>query len=400
MEQKHILIAVSGGIAAYKACDLVSRLSKTCHAVRVIMTEHAAEFVRPLTFASLSGRPVLTGLFEEGSDDPIAHISLAEWADVLCVVPATANLIAKAANGIGDDLVSTVCLAAHTKKILCPAMNVHMYENPAVQRNLSVLREDGWQIIDPVSGLLACKESGQGKLASVDTICTAIEQALSDPSLPLAGRTVLVTAGPTREPLDPVRFISNRSTGKQGYAIARAARDLGASVLLVSGPVSLPAPEGVEVLPVETAQQMFEAVKSHYADADFLVLSAAVSDFRPASFCDHKIKKSAASLEIPLVSNPDILAWLGENRLAGQVVCGFAMETESLEENGRGKLLAKNCDLLAANNLFDRGAGFAGDTNSVLLITRDKTEKLPLCSKEELGHILLERMEKIHAAGN
>lgn len=389
MEPKNILLAVTGGIAAYKACDLTSQLTKTGHNVQVIMTDHAAKFVAPLTFEALTDRPVLTELFEKHPADPIAHISLAKWADVLCVVPATANIIAKIACGLGDDLVSTVCLAAYKKKILCPAMNCHMYENPVVQENLEKLKGHGWIVVEPAVGLLACKDAGKGKLADVQTIKETILQALYPK--PLSSKKVVITAGPTQEALDPVRFLSNHSTGKQGYAIARAARSLGAETVLVSGPVHLPVPAGVSCVNVTSAQDMFEAVKAH-SDADIFVLAAAVGDFRPEVCASQKIKKKDAETVIRLVQNPDILAWLGEHKKPGQKLVGFAMETENLEANARHKLESKNCDLLVANNLFVPGAGFGTDTNVVLLITPEGTVSLPALSKEELGFRLLEEV--------
>lgn len=387
MEPKHILIVVTGGIAAYKACDLTSRLSKTGHEIRVVMTEHATKFVTPLTFESLCHRPVLTSLFEDHPEDPIAHVNLAKWADVVCVVPATANIIGKIAHGIADDLASTVCLAAFRKRILCPAMNVHMYENEAVQDNLRVLRNRGWEILEPVSGLLACQDEGKGKLPPVETIAETVLSSLHDK--PLAGKRVVVTAGPTQEALDPVRFISNHSTGKQGYAIARAARNLGAETVLITGPVSLAAPSGMEVVPVVSAREMFEAVKARQ-DADMFVLAAAVSDFRPKDVSDQKIKKRDASLVTELEPNPDILAWLGEHKQPGQKLVGFAMETQNLEENARHKLEAKHCDLLVANDLFVPGAGFGTDTNVVLFITPEETRRLEKTTKEDLGYRILE----------
>lgn len=387
MEPKHILIVVTGGIAAYKACDLTSRLSKTGHEIRVVMTEHATKFVTPLTFESLCHRPVLTSLFEDHPEDPIAHVNLAKWADVVCVVPATANIIGKIAHGIADDLASTVCLAAFRKRILCPAMNVHMYENEAVQDNLRVLRNRGWEIMEPVSGLLACQDEGKGKLPPVESIAETVLSSLHDK--PLARKRVVVTAGPTQEALDPVRFISNHSTGKQGYAIARAARDLGAETVLITGPVSLAAPSGMEVVPVVSAREMFEAVKARQ-DADIFVLAAAVSDFRPKVVSDQKIKKRNAALVTELEPNPDILAWLGEHKRPGQKLVGFAMETQNLEENARHKLEAKHCDLLVANDLFVPGAGFGTDTNVVLFITPEKTRRLEKTTKEDLGYRILE----------
>lgn len=391
MESKNILLAVTGGIAAYKACDLASRLSKTCHEVRVIMTEHGSKFVAPLTFEALSGHQTLVELFEEHPEDPIAHISLAKWADVFCIVPATANIIAKIANGIADDLVSTVALAAYKERIICPAMNVHMYENEATQKNLDILRARGWTVIEPVSGLLACKDEGKGKLASVDDIEQAILSALYPK--PLSGKKVVITAGPTQESLDPVRFISNHSTGKQGFAVAKAAKALGADVRLITGPVSLDTPYGVTRIDVVSASDMFEAVKRE-SDADVFVLAAAVGDFRPAVFSEQKIKKKNAQTQVELVQNPDILAWLGQNRNDAQRLVGFAMETEDLEKNARHKLESKGCDLLVANDLFEKGAGFGTDTNSVLFLTKDGTKKLPIQSKEDLGFAIFQEVMK------
>lgn len=400
MEAKNILIGMTGSIAAYKICTLVSSLSKQGHHVRVIETRHAAAFVAPLTLAALSHHDVLTDEFNGQNEAMIPHIELARWADVFVVAPADANILAKAACGLADDLLSS-CLLACTKPILAaPAMNVHMFENPAVQNNLATLRARGWTIIDPDSGMLACLDSGKGRLADPKQIEEALfarlkqeerSQTARQPGL-LAGRTVLVSAGPTQESLDPVRFLSNHSSGKQGYAIARAARDLGASVILVSGPVALEAPEGIETIPVTTALQMQKAMEDHAPQADFIIMAAAVADYRFKDVQDQKIKKSGETMTMEMVKNPDILAGLGRNKRPGQVLCGFAMETQNLDENAREKLESKHCDMLVANNLHTPGAGFQTDTNVVSLLFPDSTQHLGLQSKDELGYTILKTM--------
>jgi phosphopantothenoylcysteine decarboxylase/phosphopantothenate--cysteine ligase len=392
MNTKHVVIAVTGGIACYKACDLVSQLSKRGYEIKVIETKNAMEFVPPLTFETLSHNPVETSLFDSTNEDPIAHISLQKWADLFVLVPATANAIAKIAHGIADDLVSTAALACTCDMLVCPAMNVHMLENPATQTNLEILKSRGIHILEPAVGHLACDDIGKGKLPPVSEIADCIDSFFTPKEKPLAGKTVLISAGPTQEALDPVRFISNHSSGKQGYAIAQAAIEQGANVLLVSGPVSIEPPKEANLIQVKSAQDMFEAVTSHADQADFIIMAAAVADYRPEHIAEHKIKKSGDSMEIKMVRNPDILAWLGTHKKPGQVLCGFAMETQDLEENARKKLEAKNCDMLIANNLFVKGAGFQTDTNIASLLLKDQTIQLEKCTKKELGEKILETM--------
>lgn len=394
MAKKHILIGVTGGIAAYKACDLVSRLSKKDYEIKVLMTKHATEFVNPLTFSSLSHNNCYSDLFDKNIEDPIEHISLAKWADLFVIVPATGNVIAKVVHGIADDFLTTTFLACHTKKMICPAMNVHMYENPVTQENLAKAKQLGYTIVEPVVGYLACQDTGKGKLASVDTIEQAIDNAFKKDE-PLLGKNVLITAGPTQEALDPVRFISNHSSGKQGFAIAKAAKELGANVTVVSGPVSIPDVEGVNTIHIKSAREMFEAVKENLENAHYIIMAAAVADYRPEIVADQKIKKDEDTLQIRMVKNPDILKYAGKHKKDNQVICGFAMETENLEENAYKKLVSKNCDMLIANNLFTKGAGFKGDTNVVTLFKQNDKEQLPMLSKEELGYKILSVLKEI-----
>lgn len=394
MTKKHIVVGVSGGIAAYKACDLVSKLSKKDYEIKVILTNNASKFVSPLTFEALCHNHVETDLFDERNEDPIAHINLAKWADLMIIAPATANIIAKITNGISDDLLSTTFLACNKHKMICPAMNTQMYENVVTQKNLETCHDLGYQILDPVVGHLACNDTGKGKMIEPADIVEAIDRYFSTCEI-LKGKNVLISAGPTQEALDPVRFISNHSSGKQGYAIAKAARDMGANVTLVSGPVALSNLEGIKTLHVTSAQEMFETIKAKYKEANYIIMAAAVSDYRPEIVAEHKIKKTGNTLEIQFVKNPDILAYLGKNKQENQVICGFAMETQNLDENARAKLENKNCDMLIANNLFTEGAGFKTDTNIVTLLQKDKIEHLPKLTKEELGLKILETMKEI-----
>ncbi|MDO4465618.1 MAG: bifunctional phosphopantothenoylcysteine decarboxylase/phosphopantothenate--cysteine ligase CoaBC [Bacillota bacterium] len=394
MKKKNILIGVTGGIAAYKACDLVSTLSKNKNFdIKVMMTKNATQFVSPMTFEALSHHKVETSLFDEENEDPIAHISLATWADICVLVPATANIIAKVVHGIADDMVSTTFLACHTKKMICPAMNTHMYENEVTQQNLKKAKELGYVIVDPAYGHLACNVDGKGKLATVKDIVFAIEKELSEPFL--KGKNILISAGPTQEALDPVRFISNHSSGKQGYSIARQAIMAGANVTIVSGPVNQEPIEGATIVPVTSAQDMFEAITSRLEETDYIIMAAAVADYRPEIVADHKIKKADSTLDVHFVKNPDILAYIGERKRPNQIVCGFAMETQDLDKNGREKLIKKNCDMLIANNLFTEGAGFKTDTNVVTLIRKDSMEHLPKLTKVELGLKILKTMKEI-----
>lgn len=394
MSKKRIVVGVSGGIAAYKACDLVSKLSKKDYEVKVILTKHAEKFVSKLTFEALCHNYVETDLFDESNEDPIAHITLAKWADLMIIVPATANIIAKVTHGISDDLLSTTFLACNKHKIICPAMNTQMYENPITQKNIQACKDLGYQILDPVVGHLACNDTGRGKMIEPADIVEAIDNYFNT-SNKLSGKTVLISAGPTQEAMDPVRFISNHSSGKQGYAIAKAAKAMGANVILVNGPVQLEKIEGIQTIDVTSALDMFEAIKQNADKADYIIMAAAVSDYRPENIAEHKIKKSDDTIEMTFVKNPDILAYLGQHKTKKQIICGFAMETQDLDKNAKEKLEKKNCDMLIANNLFVSGAGFQTDTNIVSLLTKDSIEHLPKLSKEELGQKILETMMKI-----
>ena len=394
MSKKRIVVGVSGGIAAYKACDLVSKLSKKDYEVKVILTKHAEKFVSKLTFEALCHNYVETDLFDKSNEDPIAHITLAKWADLMIIVPATANIIAKVTHGISDDLLSTTFLACNKHKMICPAMNTQMYENPITQKNIQACKDLGYQILDPVFGHLACNDTGKGKMIEPADIVEAIDNYFNT-SNKLSGKTVLISAGPTQEAMDPVRFISNHSSGKQGYAIAKAAKAMGANVILVSGPVQLEKIEGIQTIDVTSALDMFEAIKQNADKADYIIMAAAVSDYRPENIAEHKIKKSDDTIEMTFVKNPDILAYLGQCKTKKQIICGFAMETQDLDKNAKEKLEKKNCDMLIANNLFVSGAGFQTDTNIVSLLTKDSIEHLPKLSKEELGQKILETMMKI-----
>lgn len=394
---KTVVLGVTGGIAAYKTCDLVSRLRKKSINVHVIMTGHACEFVQPLTFETLCSNRVVTDQFNRDFPWEVEHIALAKRADVFAVVPATANIIAKAANGIADDMLSTTLLATRAPVLFAPAMNTAMYEHPATQSNLATLRSRGALMVEPASGRLACGDTGKGKLADVESIEEAIISALTKKDL--EGKTVTVTAGPTREAMDPVRFLSNHSTGKMGYAIARCAQRRGARVKLISGPVALAAPDGVELINVESARDMREAVLSALPESDFVIKAAAVGDYRPAEYKDDKIKKKNDDMSIALVRNPDILAEIGTLRRDDQVICGFSMETKDLLENSTKKLNAKNCDVIVANNLKTKGAGFAGDTNVVTLLYRDgRVEPLELMDKGDVADELLDRLAALAEA--
>lgn len=388
---KTVVLGVTGGIAAYKACDLVSRLHKKHINIRIIMTEHACEFVQPLTFEVLSGNRVVTDMFNRDFPWEVEHISLAKAADVVAVVPATANILGKYANGIADDMLSTTLMATRAPVLFAPAMNTAMYENSAVQQNIAALRQCGCLFVEPASGMLACGDTGKGKLADVETIEQAILDALTIKDM--TGMHVMVTAGPTREAMDPVRFLSNHSTGKMGYAIARSAKMRGAQVTLISGPVSLPPVDGVIMVPVTSALDMREAVMQNLPESDFVIKAAAVGDYRPAELKTDKIKKHDDDMSVALVRNPDILAEIGRNRREDQVICGFSMETRDLLENSAKKLQNKNCDVIVANNLKVKGAGFAGDTNVVTLLYRDgTTEPLALMGKDSVADILLDRL--------
>lgn len=396
LKGQSILLGVSGGIAAYKAAELVRLIVKEGGEVRVVMTANAQRFVTPMTFQALSGHPVGTDLFDLKNESQIGHIELARWADLVCLAPATANIIAKLSSGIADDFLSTILVATKAPVLVCPAMNPKMYENPITQRNLGILREYGYHIIEPESGELACGEEGPGRLADLHHILEAIGRLTTLPTL--AGKRVLISAGPTWEPFDPVRFISNPSSGKMGYALARVAARRAGDVYLVSGPTSLPVPNGINFTRVVTALEMHEAIMDLAPGMDVIVMAAAISDYRPLRTAPQKVKKTADDMVVELVKNPDILRQLGNSRSASKpkVLVGFAAETENLIENATSKLLEKNLDFIVANNLTQRGCGFACDTNEVKIITPDGSiEEIPKMSKEKVAEIIFDRIEKI-----
>ena len=383
---KNIVLGVTGGIAAYKACDLVSRLKKQNADVDVIMTKSACEFVTPLTFRALSGREVTTSTFQEPERYEINHISLAQRADAFVIAPATANIIGKIAAGIADDMLSTTVMATKAPCVIAPAMNTAMYENPTVQENIKKLTALGYIFVPPKESRLACGTVGKGALADISDILDAVYYAASDKK-DLKGKTVLVTAGPTCESLDPVRYLTNHSSGKMGYAIAREALRRGAKVKLITGKTNLRAPYGAEVTDVFSAQDMYDVCMNEYKDADILIKAAAVGDFKPQTESENKIKKSEG-FAVSFTLNPDILKALGSVK-GDRVLVGFSMETKDLLENSRKKLEGKNADMIVANNLTDAGAGFAVDTNTVTLITKDGAKALPNMSKDKVAeHIL------------
>ncbi len=390
LKGKHIVLGVTGSIAAYKIASLVSMLVKRQADVTVIMTKNATNFINPITFESLTGNKCLVDTFDRNFQFNIEHVALAKLADVFLVAPASANVIAKAANGLADDMLTTTLLACRCPKIFAPAMNTRMYENPVVQDNMEKLRGYGMEVITPPSGYLACGDTGAGKMPEPETLFEAVIKALTPKDL--AGKKVLVTAGPTQEKIDPVRYISNHSTGKMGYAVAAAAARRGAEVTLVSGVTALQPPAGVKVVPVISAADMAQAVKAAASKQDIIVKAAAVADYRPAVTADEKIKKTDSALFLSLERTEDILSWLGANRREGQILCGFSMETEHLLENSRAKLERKKIDMIVANNLKQDGAGFGTDTNVVTLLTKEGTEELPLLSKEEVADRLLDRL--------
>ena len=387
---KRVVLGVSGSIAAYKAADLASRLVKSGIEVFPILTHGAARFIQPATFRALTHNPCPVDLFEEPFPGEIAHIWLARNCDLLAIVPASMNAIARLANGIAEDMLSAAAMACTAPILLAPGMNTGMWNNPATQANLAKLRDYGYFFIEPTTGRLACRTEGVGRMADVDTIFAAIQEMLAR-SGTWAGRRVLVTAGPTREPIDPVRFLSNRSSGKMGYALAEAARVRGASVTLVSGPTALAAPSGIEMVRVETAAEMRSAVRFHAPSADLILATAAVSDFRPAEYAAQKVSKGAGALTLPLAANDDILAGLGREKRVGQTLVGFAAETEDVLGHARTKLAAKNLDWIVANDVSAEGAGFDGDTNIVTLLARDGREvSLPLLTKREVAEQILD----------
>ena len=393
LKNKNVLLGVTGSIAAYKIANLASALVKLHANVNVVMTKNAEQFITPVTFETLTKNRCLTDTFDRSDVSEVKHIALAERADVIMIAPASADIIAKMAYGLADDMLSTTVLAARCPVLVAPAMNVNMFRHPAVQENLAVLERRGVTVIQPESGYLACGAVGEGKLPSEHTLLDHILREIAREK-DLAGKKVLITAGPTQESLDPVRFITNHSTGKMGYAAARQAMLRGADVTLVTGPVGITPPPFVSVIPVKSAADMFEAVAGCYAEHDWCIMTAAVADYTSAETKTEKIKKSGngADLSLPLRRTQDILQWLGAHKKEGQLICGFSMETENMLENSKAKLKRKNADMIAANSLRDAGSGFGTDTNHLVLIKKDGVTDLPLLSKEEAADRLLDAL--------
>ena len=394
LKGKTVILGVTGSIAAYKAANLASMLKKQHADVQVIMTQNATQFMNPITFESLTGNKCLVDTFDRNFQFQVEHVALAKRADLAIVAPATANIMAKLAHGLADDMLTTTLLACRCPKLIAPAMNTRMYENPVTQDNMDLLRKYGFRIIEPAVGHLACGDTGAGKLPPETLLleCILDEIAMEKD---MKGLHVLITAGPTMEAIDPVRFISNHSTGKMGYALARVCRRRGAEVTLVSGKTNLEAPYGVTLVPVTSAQDMFEAVSSRAKEQDMIIKAAAVADYRPVTVAENKIKKSPGDKSIALERTTDILAWLGEHRREGQVLCGFAMETEHMVEHAKEKLTRKHVDMIAANNVKVAGAGFGTDTNVVTLITEDGVEELAKMSKEEVASRIVDALLRI-----
>ena len=384
LQGKTIVLGISGGIAAYKMPNVAHALAKRGADVHVLMTKNATEFIAPLVFETLTNRRCIVDTFDRNFQYDVAHVSLANAADLMLIAPATANVLAKLAHGLADDMLTTVTLAAHCPKLVAPAMNTHMLENPITQDNLRTLAQYGFTVIPSGSGLLACGDTGSGRLPDEQTLVDYVDRALFAPR-DLAGKKVVVTAGATQEPMDPVRYITNHSTGKMGYAIARACMLRGADVTLLTAPTALRPVPFVKTVPFTTAESLFEAVKAHAMDADALIMAAAVADYRPVNVADEKIKKKDGDLTLPLARTQDILAWVGAHKPEKLFVCGFSMETENLLENSAAKLQRKNMDMIVANNLKTPGAGFGVDTNVVTILTREGAEPLPLQSKDDVA---------------
>ena len=393
LQGKTVVLGVTGGIAAYKMPNLASALVKLGCNVQVLMTQNATQFITAVTFETLTGNKALVDTFDRNFSFQVEHIAVADQADLVMIAPATANVIAKLAHGLADDMLTTTVLACNCPKIVVPAMNTKMYENPVTQDNLNILRHYGWEVVEPASGYLACGAVGKGKLPEPEVLLQVILHDLAHEK-DMMGKKVLVTAGPTQEALDPVRYLTNHSSGKMGYAIAQAAARRGAQVTLVSGPVALKRLPYVETVDVVSAQEMFEAVAVRAAEQDILIKAAAVADYRPMMVAEDKMKKSDDALSIPLERTQDILGWLGQHRRPGQFLCGFSMETQNMVENSRKKLEKKQVDMIAANNLKVEGAGFGVDTNLLTLITKDGLDELPLVTKEEAADLLLDRILK------
>lgn len=391
LKNKTVLLGVTGGIAAYKSATLASLLVKAGANVHVIMTENAANFIHPLTFETLTKNKCILDTFDRNFNYEVEHVALAQKADVIMVAPATANVIAKLAHGLADNMLTTTILASKAPKIIAPAMNTGMYENPVTQDNIAILKKYGMEVIAPASGRLACGDIGAGKMPEPDLLFKYIVHTCAYPK-DMAGLKVLVTAGPTQEAIDPVRYITNHSSGKMGYQIARICSLRGADVTLVSGHTNLKPPVFTNYVPITSAKDMFEEVTSRSSEMDIIIKSAAVADYRPSNVATEKVKKKDGDLSIPLERTDDILKYLGEHKTSKQFLCGFSMETENMLENSRIKLVKKNLDMIVANNLKVEGAGFQGDTNIVTFITNDSVKELPLMSKEEVASSLLDEI--------
>ena len=394
LKGKTVLLGVTGSIAAYKIAYLASALKKLHAQVHVLMTQNATNFINPITFESLTGNKCLVDTFDRNFQFQVEHVSIAKQADVVMIAPASANVIGKLAHGIADDMLTTTVMACKCKKIISPAMNTNMYENPVLQDNLGILEHYGYEVIEPASGYLACGDTGAGKMPEPEILLDYILKEIAREK-DLKGRRVLVTAGPTQEAIDPVRYITNHSSGKMGYALAKAAMLRGAEVTLVSGPCSIEPPPFVKIVPIVTAKEMFDAVTAVSAEQDIIIKAAAVADYRPAKVYDDKVKKTENQMSIELEKTDDILKYLGEHRVPGQFLCGFSMETQNMLGNSRAKLSKKNLDMVAANNLKVAGAGFQGDTNVLTLITQDEDVSLQLMSKEEAANIILDKILSI-----
>ena len=391
LKGKTVLLGVTGSIAAYKIASLASALKKLHADVHVLMTQNATNFINPITFESLTGNKCLVDTFDRNFQFQVEHVSIAKKADVVMIAPASANVIGKLAHGIADDMLTTTVMACKCKKYISPAMNTNMFENPIVQDNLKTLEHYGYEVIQPASGYLACGDTGAGKMPEPETLLAYIEKEIAREK-DLQGKKILVTAGPTQEAIDPVRYITNHSSGKMGYAIAKAAMLRGAEVTLVSGRTAIEAPLFVNVVPIVTAKDMFEAVTGISNEQDIIIKAAAVADYRPAVVSSEKVKKKEGQMSIELERTDDILKYLGENKREGQFLCGFSMETQNMISNSRAKLEKKNLDMVAANNVKEAGAGFQGDTNVLTLITQKEETSLPLMSKEDAANKLLDKI--------
>ena len=391
LKGKTVLLGVTGSIAAYKIASLASALKKLHADVHVLMTQNATNFINPITFESLTGNKCLVDTFDRNFQFQVEHVSIAKIADVVMIAPASANVIGKLAHGIADDMLTTTVMACKCKKYISPAMNTNMFENPIVQDNLKTLEHYGYEVIQPASGYLACGDTGAGKMPEPETLLAYIEKEIAREK-DLQGKKILVTAGPTQEAIDPVRYITNHSSGKMGYAIAKAAMLRGAEVTLVSGRTAIEAPLFVNVVPIVTAKDMFEAVTGISNEQDIIIKAAAVADYRPAVVSSEKVKKKEGQMSIELERTDDILKYLGENKREGQFLCGFSMETQNMISNSRAKLEKKNLDMVAANNVKEAGAGFQGDTNVLTLITQKEETSLPLMSKEDAANKLLDKI--------